>query len=41
MAKRIHLWRWGVLVQRGGQATPWPWTEIRIFRRQPRREVKP
>lgn len=38
MAKRIRIWRWCLTVQRGGQATPWPWTELRISRRQPTRE---
>lgn len=32
----IRIWRWCIQLQRGGRATPWPWTAITISRRHPR-----
>lgn len=35
--RRLNLWRWGLMLRTGGQLTPWPWWEIRFFRRVPRK----
>lgn len=37
--RTIRLWRWHISIRRGGQATPWPWTEITISRRRPRKQA--
>lgn len=36
--KHLRIWRWCITFHRGGQATDWPWTELRVSRRQPRRK---
>jgi hypothetical protein len=36
VAKAIYVWRWRIDVRRGGRATPWPWTEVVVSRRDAR-----